>query len=447
MAAAVLDWSIYATGGLETSCFTFLAVAGYLAAVSGVGSPRRMAAAGLLLGLCALTRPDGVIFAALVGAWTVLRRGRTLREVLAFAGALALVTAPHLAWRIWYYGDVVPNTYYAKSAGIAWYAQGWVYARLFLHSNWPLLLALALPAVHLLARRRGPRSAARDRALLEEGGLALLMALAYSWYVIRAGGDFMYARLLIPTVPFWLMALERTLLATAAWRRTLPPLATLVVTVALLVLTPRPFTGIIGPRGIADEWLFNNTPPLPALADEQGRTLRRYLAGLPVRVMFVGSQARLIYHSRAPVAIESITGLTDRFVARQPLARRGRVGHEKPAPLAYVVGRRKAHLVFSLHNPVVDRLHLAGKIPVVPIRLGDVPGFVLHWDPGLMAALRRRGAVVEDFPARLDRYLAGISSLPRARVRADLAGFRLFYFDHVRDPRRLRAFEARPAAR
>jgi hypothetical protein len=447
LAAALVDWNTWATGGLETACFTLLATAGYLAAIRQPDSWRWAAAAGALLGLCALTRPDGILFAVVVGAWQLLRRDRSLKVTAAYAAAFLLLTAPFLLWRLAYYGDLLPNTYYAKSAGQSWYAQGWIYARLFFGTNWPLLLALALPLVHLLARRElaPERRPALDRALFEEGTLALALALTYSWYVIRVGGDFMYARLLIPTLPFWLVALERGLLATAAWRRWLPLLGTTLVTLALLVLTPRPFVGIVGPAGVADEWLYYNTPPLPVEADNQGRTLRRFFSGLKVRVMFVGSQARLVYQSRPAVAIESITGLTDRFVARQPLpgGKRGRPGHEKHAPLSYVVGRRKAQLVFALHNPVVERLHLQGRIPVVPIRLGPVPGFVLHWDPALMATLRRRGAEVEDFPRRLDRYLAQMARLPDARVRADFAGFKLFYFDHVDDPRRRRAFTTR----
>ncbi|HKQ60690.1 MAG TPA: hypothetical protein VJS92_05345, partial [Candidatus Polarisedimenticolaceae bacterium] len=59
------DWNAYATGGLETSLFTLLLVAGWWL-VSGEPHPRRLGAAGLVFAAAALTRPDGVL-PALVG--------------------------------------------------------------------------------------------------------------------------------------------------------------------------------------------------------------------------------------------------------------------------------------------------------------------------------------------------------------------------------------------
>ena len=60
-----------------------------------------------------------------------------------------------------------------------------------------------------------------------------------------------------------------------------------------------------------------------------------------------------------------------------------------------------------------------------------------------MAELRRRGAIFRDFPTDLDKVIAGLSRLPREEVERVYKMSQLFYFDHVDDPRRRQAFEAR----
>src|SRR5439155_26429998 len=137
-----------ATGGLEPALFTLLAVAGY-ALLAGLGGAEergpakapseesalrpasrdvgRAALAATVLALAALTRPDGAIFALLGGAYVLVVARPRLWATLAFVAALAVVGAPYALWKLRYYGDLLPNTYYAKSAGLAWWDQGLTY--------------------------------------------------------------------------------------------------------------------------------------------------------------------------------------------------------------------------------------------------------------------------------------------------------------------------------
>ena len=73
----------------------------------------------------------------------------------------------------------------------------------------------------------------------------------------------------------------------------------------------------------------------------------------------------------------------------------------------------------------------------------EVYGQVLHWNPELLEALRRRGAVVQDFPASLDDYIARLDGIPSSVVAGDFERFKLFYFDHVDDAARKTAFQRR----
>jgi hypothetical protein len=436
------EWTVFATSGLETSAFTLLAFTGYLLVCPVRGpdrppgepgadreapraGPGRLAAAGAVLALASLTRPDGVLFAAVCGVW--LCAGRDLRGALALAGGFAVLWLPVTIWRIAYYGDVFPNTYYAKSASAAWWSQGWFYARIYFARYWPLVLALPCAA---WVRPRRPVA------------LELALAVVYALYVMRVGGDFMFGRLLIPITPFLLILVERGLGALLGAR----PVARAGAIAALgaaLVVTPAAVGHGQQPRGIADEnYVYTVAfPHWAERADTNGAVLARLFDGLPVAVGFFGLQARLVYRSRVATAIECETGLTDAAIAHQPLAARGRIGHEKHAQLPYLVGR---HVDFVLTRDWAHQvLHLDDQLPDVPIELGRIEGRVITWDPAIMAALAARGVHVPDVPAQIDAYTAAIAGRSDDAVRRDWERFRRLYFDRTPDPARAGPFHRR----
>ena len=86
---------------------------------------------------------------------------------------------------------------------------------------------VALGPVLLLGaylRRRGrevDRESEPPPAALRQAALSGCIALVYVFYVVRVGGDFMFARFLIPATPFLLILLElgwlRLFSARPAW--------------------------------------------------------------------------------------------------------------------------------------------------------------------------------------------------------------------------------------
>jgi arabinofuranosyltransferase len=442
LAAVHREWTVFATSGLETSAFTLLGFAGYVlvcpvpkrpgdrpadgeAAGEARAGGRRLAAAGVVLALASLTRPDGVLFAVVCGVW--LLAGRDLRGALAFAAGFAVLWLPVTIWRVAYYGDLFPNTYYAKSAALAWWSQGWFYARIYFTRYWPLLLALPCAA---LVKPRRPVA------------LELTLAVVYALYVMRVGGDFMFGRLLVPVTPFLLILLGRGLDA-AVGRRPLIHAGAIAGLAAALVVTPAAVDKHQRPRGIADERDAYTVvmPHWAERADTNGAALARLFDGLPISVCFFGAQARLVYRSRVATAIECETGLTDAEIAHQPLRERGRIGHEKHARLPYLFAR---HVDLVLTRDWANEvLGLDKELPDAPIELGRIAGRVITWDPTIMGALRARGVRIPDVPGQIDRYLAGLGRLPEATVRSDWERFRRLYFDRVPDPAREAPFRAR----
>ncbi len=191
--------AVWSSGGLETRLFEVLVLAGALRLAAEVGrlrrgaAPGRPAAALLLAGAC-LTRPDGLLVAAsLFGAALLAVRPRPCRWLLHSALPLLLLVGAHLAFRLAYYGDLVPNTFHAKVGGRLWPSMGLAYLGMFaLEYGLALWLPFWVAGVRF-HRRRGT------------GHVPLLFAAAvlpHAAYVVSIGGDHFEYRPLDLSVPF-----------------------------------------------------------------------------------------------------------------------------------------------------------------------------------------------------------------------------------------------------
>ena len=443
LGAILPDWNLFSTSGLETSLYTLQIVLLYVVLARAEIGTGRAVAAGLLLAAAAMTRPDGLIVAAAAGVYLLVAHRRRPRALIALGVAFLIAWVPYTWWRVSYYGDFFPNTYYAKSAAQAWISQGVVYCVLYFARYWPLLVGLALVALTWPRTAREDDEAAR-MALARwrrRASLAAMVSLVFTAYVVRVGGDFMFARFLIPVTPLFLVLFE---LGVARFAPGRPVFQWVWVAIAAagIVFTPYPLPrdpfGAV--RGIVFEPNYY-TPEATGRTRDRGLALRPFFAGLPVRMAFFGGEARLVYYARPRIAIECATGLTDRTIAHQQLKQRTRIGHEKLASLEYLLDDRRAHL--SVFPGTAKVLQLEKAIPTVEIEMNGVRGQVLTWDPPLMDSMRRRGALVPDFPAELDRLLAepGLVVIWGGwSVREKL---RRFYFGHVEDPIREALLEQR----
>ena len=154
--AAALCWlglghaRLFATSGLETSLFTLLFTAGAVLAIQAE-RPRHWVSLGLVAALATLTRPEGgllLLATAAVAGTSGPGRGRAL---LLGLGPAAALLGPWVAWKLSFYGDLLPNTWHAKAGGGASWTQGARYVGLYLRT-WPLVGAGAVALVGLLLR-------------------------------------------------------------------------------------------------------------------------------------------------------------------------------------------------------------------------------------------------------------------------------------------------------
>ncbi len=191
----------YATTGMETALFTFLATAAILLGLREAAAGRRLGAVVVFV-LLTLTRPEGLMLFALCsgvfagvehrrrGTWGLRRRGA---DLLVFIG----VIGAWIAWRLTYYGELLPNTYHAKvTGGAEQLAGGLLYLR-----DWALtypIFTLALLAPVVLFLRPS------WRAHLGTPELPAVSAVVLVWigYVVAVGGDSMpFHRFLLPILP------------------------------------------------------------------------------------------------------------------------------------------------------------------------------------------------------------------------------------------------------
>lgn len=377
--AALPPFWDFASSGLETGLsFLWLGLCGWAlaAAASTVDDTgRRAAATGALLGLGPLVRPDLALISVttllallVLHGWPGWRRSAL---VVAAAGALPVA---YQLFRMAYFAALVPNTAFAKEGSASRWDVGWSYAGDFTGTWrlwWPALAVVVVATVAL-----GPRARTVDRpGLVVVAGLTAGAAL-HALYVIRVGGDFMHARLLLPAtftalVPWASVPLRR---ATAAAGALLLPWAVLAAT--SWEPAGRSQAGGGPAEGIVDErsYYVSTTRPNPvtaadfaggryaeggrraaAVADE-GRgalTLRTFTpededTWSPLRdpaapfAVWVDNIGIFGFLAGPDVTVIDARGLGDPVTSRFRLAERGRPGHEKAASPAWVVGRHGA---------------------------------------------------------------------------------------------------------
>jgi arabinofuranosyltransferase len=330
--------AVWAIGGLEQPlCGALLAVAiASMSAWLDAGSRGAGLTLSLSLGLLCLTRPDGPLFAAAAALALVAARGfRWIGMIDAgtiLVGPIVL-TLGQVAFRWFYYGELVPNTALVKLTPSGVHsAAGWRYLTGGVSALEPLSgLAMASLVAMLFDRR------ARGR-----GGFLAITAIVWSAYVVFIGGDIFPAyRHLIPLIVVFAFALADGL-ALILERAGSSRMAMAVAAVAGIALSV-PYvraqsTDRQAHRAIRERWEW------------QGRDLAlalRAAFGRQRPLMAVTAAGCLPYWSGFPSL--DMMGLNDYYIPRHPPGNlgQGSLGHEL-GDGAYVLERAPDLIVFNV---------------------------------------------------------------------------------------------------
>ena len=341
-----IAWTV---GGLETSfCALLVALAQFfnirviLSQKDAQGDYSRLyVLAGFFYLLASLTRPEIPILFAAAFLTTVVHFIRQRRRLSSLLPGLAVYLVPYagfITWRYYYYGDIFPNTFYAKATGggEAQLADGLRYFGFGIATVLGPLLLLCL--VPLLIRRKitetsskggelcGPNAnaigtAGRDRRPTSRQArqaywFLMWQLVAMSIFIIYCGGDWMGRyRLFVPVMPA--LVLMAQIGATLLWMKFdtagRGETARRRWSVAMIII----IVGVFAYH-IADVMLVAEKPSGLVCRDLLNREYYAVAKMMHQRIppnatVALGEAGLIPYYSR--VRVIDMRGLTDRYIA------------------------------------------------------------------------------------------------------------------------------------
>jgi hypothetical protein len=354
----------WAASGMETTAFGFFVLLGVgeLAGYAGSLSRRALALGTGALLLATLLRPEGTIvcgvaFACVVVAGWLTRSWRP--RVLFVAAALyALALGGLVLFRYQTFGELVPNTYFAKTGGgTAQLSRGLKYVRFFVQFFVTPLLPLLFLAAWVGPAPTTPGGTLRGWMQRQAARPALPMFVSvlavYASYVAAVGGDYMAMfRFFAPVIAFQYLAVTPTIariMAAATDRRR--GILVALAGAACLSLTALPSTPF--------ETSIHVRAPLQHGNHRGVQAERWHVARLRTIGEFFAAQKGTATESFATrsigvpgyllrMRIDDMSGLTDAHIARVRSTTMGEgwPGHEK-ADLDYSFGRLPTYVMLS----------------------------------------------------------------------------------------------------
>jgi arabinofuranosyltransferase len=363
------SFSSYATGGMETQLQTclflacmFLLFESVQPALADGSSPKgagasqthpltqvvltdttakdkwpaaRLLLLSVLLSLAVLTRLDSLllVFLVLSVALADILRGEQSAtqkpaQAIYLLTPLALVVGGWLIWKARFYGSVLPNTFYVKVASLNSFKRGMIYVYLFFHSYWLVLF----PFLYLIFAKRLLQK--HNRAWL----LLSIITVLWLLYIVAVGGDFMEFRFIVPVLPFILMQIVWLIFAHV---RTVK----LQIVMLLLVLAgslhhaltfANPslrYYDVESTKGLADLLTQGRTDWI-----EIGKVLGDAFDHDPNVSIATTAAGAIPFYSRLKTV--DILGLNDKWVARHGEIVASKPGHQRRAPLNYLMERK-----------------------------------------------------------------------------------------------------------
>jgi arabinofuranosyltransferase len=292
--AATGAFCYWSTSGLETSFFTMVV----LVSVYLYLTYSRLWVVSCALS--ALIRPEGVLIFAILLSHRLLFGKRRLGECLVYVVGFVLLLLPFVVFKLSYYGDILPNPFYAKTGlSLEYVKSGLEYAWLFLN-HYALWGALYLLPVFLY-KRLGSRAA-----------LLTLLVWVYTLYVIVIGGDVLKVhRFFLPV--FSLLYLLFVLCLKRLYLGLKVNLAGRIV-LSLVLLSIAALFFLLPHRWIHETKAMENG------FVEKMRFIGEYFkqhygSGFSLAVTTIGS---ISYHAGTGVRVIDMLGLTDKYISRHP---------------------------------------------------------------------------------------------------------------------------------
>lgn len=320
--SAFAYWSI---SGLETSLFTVMVL---LSVYLYLTYPRAWV---ISCAVSALVRPEGVLVFGILLLHQLAFTQNQFKKALQHLGGFALLLLPFAVFKLLYYGDLLPNPFYAKTGlSFEYVKSGLEYFWQFSKHYGLWGLAYLLP---LLSYRRLD---SKDRLLF-------LLIYAYTLYVIIVGGDVLKAhRFFLPVLPLLYLLLVISvrglfLRFMGEVKRSVVPAILLLSVAFLFFLVPY-------------KWIRD----VKALEEALVKTMEfqaEYLkASFPPRFsVAVSTIGSISYHLGTKTKVIDMLGLTDRNISKHPETLKGiaPTWKERKYNTRYLLSRDPDFILFS----------------------------------------------------------------------------------------------------
>jgi hypothetical protein len=352
----------------------------------------------LVLAALIFTRPDFGIFLVLIFVFYLiglLKKQIGLKDFLLFLACPLFLLGGYQVFRMGYYAALFPNPVLTKSAFGSYFTQGVKYLLDF--SLGSAFIPAVLIAIGGAVARLGDESAKRRLLILGSG-------LLHGFFVVRGGGDFMHGRFLLPA--FILIVISAAgafdgFFEKKRWGGVTAVFTALLLLAVSLLWTPLQKRGNPYHFGISDErfaYYQDEAVPLKYLFRDTVILIWKNI-GLNYRGLTGKTKSRMTiayknvgftgFYAGPRVYLLDRLGLTDPVVARIDLPGRRRPGHEKSAPLGYLMLKRP-----TFADTPFPRWNKAAQTP-----------FGVLWDLSPRSRRRLKFVLPSDFKENLDRQI------------------------------------------
>lgn len=394
------SFSYWSISGLETSFFAF----GVLLSVWSYFYDRRLTVA--LLAISSLIRPEGVLVFFIFILYQIFGEKENLKRCALFLGEYLLLLFPYAVFKYFYYGDLLPNTFYAKAGvSLEHLKSGLEYFFRFLKNYGFLGLGYIIP-VYLYK--------SLDKSLK----FLVWVLFGYTFYLILIGGDVLKVhRFFVPVLALIYLFLSLTIKHFYTKLKKKPVLQGVLVSLLILGLGVTFFS----PR----RWILRvrgEEIKLVQGMEFMGKKLSSDFG--PDLTLAVSTIGAISYFSEAEVI--DMLGLTDKYIARHPEEVEG-IPHfwkEKKYNATYVLSRNPDFIIFSTAQkpsaPAERALYLHSKFR---------QGYYIFWIPlqkkKFIPVFKKKGQYVKedqifDDPEFVNLYSEGLHLMMRGNYQLSI---------------------------
>lgn len=347
------SFSSYATGGLatqhQTLCSIILVYLLAKSAKENVYTNQRAVAISILSAIVLMTRLDSaIVVCSVMAAFLYLAmknlndRAKFLKNAYYLIIPFVLIISLFFLFKFYYYGDLLPNTFYAKTQNVS-HLSGVLYIILFfqVYFLWPFIVVL----ISAIFTKQTNKPAAV--------WVILLIVLLWFGYIVKVGGDFMEFRFLVPMLPLMMVLFVWASFTFKSKYKILLILFALTIAVNFYYDKKSqqyrfPFNYFGSLRHIETVYNLNSLIRRPnANLETVGKNLAEIFNNDESITIATGAAGAIPFYSRFRTI--DMYGLNDAWVARNGKPIGADPGHQRIATLQYLIDK-KVNLVFT--NPM-----------------------------------------------------------------------------------------------